>query len=351
MSKLNVAVLFGGNSSEHEVSEMSVSTVLNNISKEKYNIFMLGITKSGKWILYSGNIENIKNGIWEEDWNNKKAFISPDTDISGITVIDGDKAKFLKIDVIIPVLHGKNGEDGTIQGLAALANIPIVGCGVASSAECMDKVVTNTMFVYNGINHAEFYWFYMYDFRKNPEKYIDDIEKSIKSYPMFVKPSNAGSSVGVSKVRNREELIDAIEIAGKEDIKILVDGQEIECAVLGNDEPIVSVPGEVIASSDFYDYDDKYKNGTAQTNIPANLSSEVTMEVQRIVKKAYKILGCRGLARVDSFVEKGTNKVYVNEINTFPGFTSISMYPKMMENMGYDIEKLIDELIKYAIDK
>ncbi len=355
MSKLNVAILFGGSNSEHEVSRMSASTIIDGISKEKYNIFMLGITKSGEWFLYNGNTKSIIDGSWEKNSDNKKAFISPDTSVKGIVVLDGDKFEVLKLDVIIPVFHGKNGEDGTMQGVATLANIPFVGCGVTASAVCMDKVITNIILSYSGINKADFYWFYVNDFKEDPERYINNIEKHITSYPMFVKPANAGSSVGVSKVSNKRELLEAIKVASKEDIKVLVEkaivGQEIECAVLGNDDPIVSEPGEIIPSSEFYDYDDKYNNGTAKINVPANLTPEVSLEVQEICKKAYKILGCTGLVRMDSFVEKGTNKIYINEPNTLPGFTSISMYPKMMQHSGYSLSHLIDELINYAIEE
>jgi D-alanine-D-alanine ligase len=354
MDKLNVAVLFGGNSSEHEVSRASASAIIEGMSKEKYNIFMLGITKSGEWFLYGGNIKKIKDGSWEKDPNNKKAFISPDTSVKGIVVLNGDKFEILKLDVIIPIFHGKNGEDGTMQGIATLTKIPFVGCGVTASAVCMDKVITNTILACNGINKADFYWFYMRDFKKDPEKYVSEIERSIKSYPMFVKPSNAGSSVGVSKVKNRDELLSAIKIASKEDIKILIEkeivGQEIECAMLGNCDPIASVPGEVIHANEFYSYDDKYNNCIGKTIIPANLSPEIALKVQEISKKTYKLLGCAGLARVDSFVEEGTNKIYINEINTFPGFTKGSMYPKMMEHTGYSLNLLIDELINYALE-
>ncbi|MDR1627792.1 MAG: D-alanine--D-alanine ligase [Oscillospiraceae bacterium] len=353
MCKLNVAILFGGNSSEHEVSRASATAIIEGISKEKYNVFVLGITKSGEWLLYSGNTQNIIDGSWEKDSNNKKAFISPDAGVKGIIVLKDDKFEILKLDVIMPVFHGKNGEDGTMQGIATLADIPFAGCGVTASAVCMDKVMTNTILACNGINKADFYWFYMRDFKKDPQKHVNEIERKIKSYPMFVKPSNAGSSVGISKVKNRDELLGAIEIASKEDTKILIEeeivGQEIECGMLGNCDPIVSIPGEVIHANEFYSYNDKY-NCTDKISISANLSPEVSLEVREVSKKAYKLLGCAGLARVDSFVEEGTNKIYVNEINTFPGFTPNSMYPKVMEHTGYGLSKLIDELINYAIE-
>jgi D-alanine-D-alanine ligase len=253
------------------------------------------------------------------------------------------------------VLHGKNGEDGTVQGLLELAEIPMVGCDTASSAACMDKTFTNSMLAYNGIKKPAFYWFYAYDFKKDPEKHIAGIEKAIKCYPMFVKPANAGSSVGITKVSNKEELIKGIEIAALEDKKILVEqgivGREVECAVLGNEDPIASVTGEIVPSNDFYDYNAKYLSGSSELFIPARIPEDVSEEVRETAIHAYKIMGCSGLARVDFFVEKDTDKVLLNEINTFPGFTSISMYPKLLNESGIGFAELIDRLIELSIGK
>ncbi len=355
MSKKKIAVLFGGVSSEHEVSQISASAIINNLNREKYDLILIGITKSGKWFIFNGNVDDIKNGKWENDKDNKKAFISPDTNTHGIVILEDGKYNIIQIDAVIPALHGKNGEDGTIQGLFQLANIPFVGCDTVSSAACMDKVITNTMLSYNCINKAKFYWFYSQDFNSKPQYYIDEIDSYFNFYPLFVKPANAGSSVGVNKVENKDELMEAINIAIKEDSKILIEkgilGQEVECAVLGNRNPIASVIGEIAASSSFYDYNDKYINGTSKLYIPAHIPENVSDEIRTTAIKAYNIMGCEGLSRIDFFVERDTNRVFLNEINTFPGFTPISMYPKLMEQIGYSFSSLLDELIELAIEK
>lgn len=355
MVKMNLGVIFGGQSSEHEVSRVSAEAIIKNISKDKYNLFLIGITKKGEWFLFSGDVSDIPNGDWEKSDLNKRAFISPDASIGGLVTFEGDKTEIIKLDCVIPVLHGKNGEDGTVQGLLELAEIPVVGCDTTSSAACMDKTITNSMLAFNGINKPAFHWFYAYDFKKDPEKHIAETEKVISSYPMFVKPANAGSSVGISKVNNREELVKGIEIASKEDRKILVEqgivGQEVECSVLGNDEPIASVTGEIVPSNDFYDYDAKYLSGSSELFIPARIPENVSEEVRNIAVRAYKIMGCTGLSRVDFFVEKDTNEVLLNEINTFPGFTSISMYPKLLNESGIGFTELVDKLIELAVSK
>jgi D-alanine-D-alanine ligase len=334
---------------------MSAKFIFENIPKKKYNVVPVGITKKGNWYLYSGDIGKIADGSWEFDTGNKRAFISPDAGIKGLIVPEENGFSTIKIDVIIPMLHGRNGEDGTVQGLAQMAAIPIVGCGMTAAVMCMDKVATNTMLLSNGINNPNFYWFYMYDFEKNPQKCLNNIEAKIHKYPMFVKPSRDGSSVGITKAHDRHELEKAVYTAAKSDGKILVEeaisGQEIECAVLGDKEPIVSTPGEILPSKEFYDYDDKYINGTAKAVIPANLPVEVAENVQQIALAAYKIMGCENLARVDLFVESGTNKIYVNEINTMPGFTSISMYPMMLKYDGRSSVEIVESLIKLALKK
>lgn len=351
---MNVGVIFGGRSSEHEVSRVSASAVISGISKDKYNIYQIGITKGGEWFLFSGDVSEIKSGKWEENKSNRKAFISPDTSARGLTVVcDDGKIEIIKLDVVIPVLHGKNGEDGAIPALLQLAGIPCVGCGMGAASACMDKVITDSMLSYNGIDKPKFNWFYFYDFENEAEKYIEDTEKKIGKYPMFVKPANAGSSVGISKANNREELIKSVYIASQEDKKILVeegiDGQEVECAVLGNSELLASVVGEIAPSNDFYDYDAKYLSGASELYIPAHVSEETAQKIQEVAKKAYKVMGCTGLSRVDFFVEHGTGRVILNEINTFPGFTDISMYPKLMEKIGIKFSELIDKLIALAI--
>lgn len=354
MQKKRIAVLFGGKSSEHEVSRVSASYVISMIPKEKYEVLTIGITKDGRWLLYSGELSKIADGSWEHDDKNKVAFISPDPSIGGITVITAGSCQIIKLDVVFPVLHGKNGEDGTVQGLLELSGIPYVGCGVLSSADCMDKIVTNILLDNAGIEQAAFTWFYASDYQKSPEKCIKQVENDLPEYPVFVKPANAGSSVGVSKASNREELKKAIEIAMKEDSRILIEeniiGKEIECAVLGNDEPVASIPGEIAPAAEFYDYDAKYNNSASELYIPARISEDLIYQVRATALKAYKALNCKGLSRVDFFVTDN-GRVLLNEINTLPGFTSISMYPKMMAACDIKGSDLVERLIELAFER
>ena len=350
MQKKRIAVIFGGKSSEHEISRISASYVISKIPEDKYDI-LIGITKDGRWLMYSGDIQKISDGSWENDAGNRTAFISPDPSIGGITVITDSGCEIIKIDCVFPVLHGKNGEDGTIQGLFELAEIPYVGCGVLGSADCMDKIVTNIILDYAGIEQADFTWFYSADYFKNPDKYISETEKKLE-YPVFVKPANAGSSVGVSKAANREELKSAVVKASGEDGRILIEenitGKEVECAVLGNDEPFASVPGQIAA--EFYDYDAKYNSSESKLFIPAQISEELMEQVRKTAVQAYRILGCTGLSRVDFFVTDD-GRVLLNEINTLPGFTSISMYPKLMDASGIGGNDLTERLIELAFER
>lgn len=354
MQKKNIAVVFGGKSSEHEVSRVSASYVINSIPADKYEIYTIGITKQGRWLLYSGPTASIADGSWEQDNNNKRAFIAPAPTVGGLVVIDNNTSTIIPLDVIFPVLHGKNGEDGTIQGLFELSGIPYVGCGVLASAGCMDKAVTNILLEHTGIEQAAFTWFYTYDYRKDPEAIIRRIESELKGYPVFVKPANAGSSVGISKAHDRAELITAIEVAAREDSKLVVEenivGYEVECAVMGNEDPVASVPGQIAPASEFYDYEAKYHNNQSQLFIPAKISDELKEAVRATALKAYRALGCSGLSRVDFFVTED-GRVLLNEINTLPGFTSISMYPKLMAAYGLEGSDLIEALIKYAFER
>lgn len=351
MDKKTVAVIFGGESSEYEISLLSSSFIIRSIDREKYNVVTLGITKDGKWFLYDGDTESIENGTWINNKNNVSAFIAPDKNIGGIIAMYEDGAKVIKTDILFPVLHGKNGEDGTIQGLFKMSGIPYVGCNTLSSAVCMDKAVTHSLLSTANIEQAHYLWFYSDRFDADPERIKTKICARF-DFPVFVKPANAGSSVGVSKVNSAEELDAAIIKAAKEDIKVIVEegivGQEVECAVLGNRDAKASVIGEIGASAEFYDYDDKYKNGTSVTYIPARISEEKSEEIRKTAVRAYRHLGCGGLARVDFFLEKDTGRVILNEINTLPGFTSISMYPKLWNASGLPAKELIDELIACA---
>ncbi len=356
MNKKNIAVLFGGKSSEHDVSCVSASFVIENIDTDIFNIFMIGIDKNGEWLLFSGDILEIKNKTWQNNINNKRAFISPDTSIKGLIVFDeNNEFSTIKIDAVFPVLHGKNGEDGSVQGLFQLANLPFVGCDMNSSAVCMDKITSNIIFKHEGINEASFTWVYDYEIEQDIDKCIDKCEEDIASYPMFVKPSSAGSSVGVSKAKNREELKQALIKAKKEDQKVLIeqaiDGIEVECAVLGNKNKLeASTIGQIAPANEFYDYEAKYANNESKLYIPAKLSNNMIEKIRKLAKNAYQVTGCSGLARVDFFVDKDNN-IYLNEINTLPGFTSISMYPKLMENYGYEAKKLITKLIELSFER
>lgn len=353
MQKKRIAVIFGGKSSEHEVSRVSASYVISKIPEDKYEIFTIGITKDGRWLLYSGELSAIADGSWEKDTNNKIAFISPDPTVGGIIVITEGGFKIIKLDAVFPVLHGKNGEDGTLQGLLELAEIPYVGCGVLASADCMDKIVTNIMFEHAGIEQAAFTWFYAADYAKNPDKYIAQVESEL-DYPVFVKPANAGSSVGVSKASDKEQLRAAVVKAAKEDSRILIEenivGKEVECAVLGNDDPVASIPGQIAPAAEFYDYDAKYNNAESKLYIPAQISEELMYKVRATALKAYRTLGCSGLSRVDFFVTDD-GRVLLNEINTLPGFTSISMYPKLMAACDIEGSALIERLIELAFER
>lgn len=354
MDKKRIAVIFGGASSEHEVSRLSSAYIINNIDKEKFDVVTIGITKDGRWLLTNASTDKIANGEWENEPSNKRAFISPAPTVGGLVVLDdAGSSEIIKLDVVFPVLHGKNGEDGTIQGLLELSKIPYVGCGVAASACCMDKVFTNIMLRDSGIDEADFVWFYTYEYKRSPEKCIEKVESAL-SYPIFVKPANAGSSVGVNKAKNRDELINAIEIAVKEDSKLLFEetivGKEVECAVFGNEDIFASIPGEIAPAKEFYDYEAKYQSASSELYIPAKISDELIEKVRETAKKAYHLFGCAGLTRVDFFVT-ADGRVLLNELNTLPGFTSISMYPKLMANCGKEGKKLIADLIGLALNK
>ncbi len=353
MEKKRIAVVFGGKSSEHEISRISASYVIEQIPKDKYEVITVGITRDGRWLLYTGSTDAIKNGSWEQDNNNKVAFLSPDASIAGLTVITEGSCRIIKLDVIFPVLHGKNGEDGTIQGLFELSGIPYVGCNVLASANCMDKVMTNTILASLGIDQAAFTWCYVSDYRRDPDGCIAKIEAAVP-YPIFVKPSNAGSSVGVSKACDREQLRSAIAIAAKEDDRLLFEetivGKEVECAVLGNEEPVASIAGEIAPAGEFYDYDAKYNNAASQLFIPARISEEAMSKVRDNAVRAYRAIGCTGLSRVDFFVT-AEGRVLLNEINTLPGFTSISMYPKLMAASNVDGTELVEKLIHLAFER
>lgn len=347
--KISVALLFGGQSSEHEVSLMSAGSIIENLDKEKYELHMVGITKEGRWLLFTGDPAQLPGGAWEKG-DVAPAALSPDPSVHGLVVL-GPPARTIHIDCVFPALHGKNGEDGTLQGLLALSGIPYVGCNTEASAICMDKAVTHTLLSAANIELAHYLWFYSDRFACAPETIKNRICARL-NFPVFVKPANAGSSVGVSRVDGPQGLDEAIRKAAQEDVKIIVEegvtGQEVECAVLGNRQDAqASLVGEIGASAAFYDYDDKYVNGTSQLYIPARIPQEAADEIRETAVRAYRLLGCSGLARVDFFVTP-EQKVVLNELNTLPGFTSISMYPKLWMAMGLTYGELLDKLIQLA---
>lgn len=378
MLKKRVAVIFGGQSSEHEVSRVSAQAVIENMDKEKYDIAMIGITKDGQWLTYEGPTGKIGSGEWQqiaqqqliEKKREEQKLLAqnpegPQDTVSGkpLKRVESNTARNIlgetekgPVEVVFPVLHGCNGEDGTIQGLFELAGLPYVGCGVLGSAVGMDKAYTKIIFEKEGLPQGDYLVFSRKQVNFQSEEVIKQVESRL-TYPCFVKPSNAGSSVGVNKASNREELKRALEIAAKNDRRILVEefinGREIECAILGNDDPAASVVGEVIPCNEFYDYEAKYQVGDqSRVVIPAeNLPEETALKIREYAVRAFKCLDCAGLSRVDFFVHRETGKIYINEINTLPGFTSISMYSKLWAASGIPYPELIDRLIGLAFER
>lgn len=352
MSKCRLAVIFGGVSSEHEVSLVSAASVIDNIPKDRYDILMLGITKSGRWLLYTGPSSAVADGSWEKG-EVSEAVISPDAAVHGlIHAVPGGVEK-IRVDAAFPVLHGKNGEDGTVQGLLTLAGIPFVGCDTLSSAVCMDKAVANTLCGQAGVRQAKWEWFLFRDYQKAPDQFAEKIGRKL-GWPVFVKPANSGSSVGISKAKDAAAFDAAVRFAAAHDEKIVVEeavrGREIECAVLGNAQPLASVCGEIIPGNDFYDYSAKYIQNDTRLEIPARLPAEISERVRQTAVEAFRVLGCRGMARADFFVdEKG--EVLFNELNTIPGFTQISMYPKLFAASGLPYPELLDRLVSLGMEK
>lgn len=353
MKKISVCILFGGVSPEHEVSLRSAESVLNHIDKEKYHIFPVGITKKGDWILFTGSdYSMLPSGEWESFAGNRRAALSPVRG-QGLLSFEGDCVVREHIDVVFPVLHGENGEDGAMQGLLQVAGIPYVGPHVAASAVSMDKTLTKLVMDHARIPQAAWRLVRASELQNRMERVLDGVEDRF-DYPVFVKPAGTGSSVGVSKAFDRQQLQEALIGAAVYDEKILVeefiDGKEIEVAVMGNDSPMASVCGEIDAGVEFYDYDAKYVTDTSTAYIPARIDEETAEQIREWAVKAYTVLGCQGLSRVDFFVTREDNRVVFNEINTLPGFTSISMYPKLFAASGIPYEQLIDSLLTLAME-
>ena len=385
MSKLRVGILFGGRSGEHEVSLLSAASVLNAIDKDKYEVVPIGITKEGRW-LTADDAENLLQGRLVIEPRHLRAgdpeltqpaavlargeaVIVPPEPIhrqSGlfpfqteVTLTRRATDRAINVDVIFPVLHGTFGEDGTIQGLLELADIAYVGAGVLGSAAGMDKDVMKSLFMAAGIPIVKHVTILRSAWEKEPKKVQKVVESKLR-YPVFVKPANLGSSVGISKAHNRKELGPAIEEAARFDRKIVIEqgvggkknkAREIECSVLGNDEPTASIPGEIVPVKEFYDYNAKYLDEGSELIIPAKLTKSETQKVQELAVRSFKAVDGSGLARVDFLMDPQTRKIYLNEINTMPGFTSISMYPKLWAASGLEYPDLIDKLVQLGLER
>lgn len=343
--KKTVAVLFGGRSMEHEVSLKSAYNVLCAIDSARYNVRPIGITKKGKWYFYSGDIDLIPTGAW---FDHKQALSE--------VALSPNARDLQDIDVFFPVLHGLNGEDGTIQGYFELLNKPYVGCGVLGSAAAMDKIVAKTLFLHEQIPTCAYVPLRKAEIESDMQGCIQKVRQAFP-YPVFVKPANNGSSVGIAKAKDKESLAKALLEAARYDRRILVEefinAREIEVAMLGNaDDVVASVPGEIVADREFYDYDAKYSSSsTSQTLVPAALTPQTTQQIQAYAVKAFRALNLSGLSRIDFFVEKTTEQIYLNEVNTLPGFTDISMYAKLWAHEGLSYAALVDRLIALAFEE
>lgn len=349
--KIKVGIIFGGKSEEHDVSLMSAASLIKAIDKNKYELVPIGITRKGTL----ASRDEATNMLPEfcVRYLTEPVSIQSDGD-KLISLNSSSHSRSSSIDVIFPVLHGPYGEDGTIQGLLELSGIPYVGCGVLSSALGMDKIVMKKVWLESKLPVVEFVSFLSKKWKSNPDEIRRQVEETL-GYPCFVKPANLGSSIGVTKVHRPEELPQALDLAGRYDRKIVVeravDARELECSVLGNDEPSASVVGEILPAREFYDYEAKYNDPQTRFAIPADLDNQKSEEIRRLSVHAFKALDCSGLARVDFLMEKRTEKVYLNEINTMPGFTAISMYPKLWEVSGISFPDLIDRLIGLAFER
>lgn len=336
MSKLKIGIIFGGRSGEHEVSLVSAGNVIKALNPDKYEIHLIGITTDGEWIFGPESLDALKKG-------SAKGF-------SRENII----AKLQSLDVVFPVLHGPYGEDGTIQGMFEIAGIPYVGCGVMASSVAMDKLMTKVVWDQAGLPQVPYVGFLRKEWATDQNSILDNILGKLK-FPLFIKPANMGSSVGISKAKDREGLIKGIELAVAFDRRIVVeqgvDVREIELAVLGNDEVSVAEPGEIVVGGEFYDFNDKYVDGKSTSRVPAELTPSQKKEARDLAIKAFKAIDGAGMSRVDLFLDRDTGKFFLNEINTIPGFTSISMYPKMWQASGVGYSELIDKLVELAIER
>lgn len=355
MRKIRVGLLFGGRSGEHEVSLASASSVLRALDPHKYEAVPIGITREGQWLIADSPEHLLKSEVTLELPDTAEAL--PDVTHHGIVRVNergGIDLHETAVDVVFPLLHGPYGEDGTVQGLLELADIPYVGSGVLGSAVSMDKAMMKSVLEHAGLPGVPYRLVTASEWARRPTEILEELDTYL-AYPLFVKPCNLGSSVGISKARDRDELRAALQLAAGYDRRIIVeqgvDAREVECSVLGNDEPLVSVAGEVVSHHEFYDYEAKYTEGLADLIIPAVLSAEQARTVREYAERAFRAVDAAGLARVDFFVRRDDGAVLVNEINTIPGFTTTSMYPKLWEASGLSYGELVDRLIELALER
>jgi D-alanine-D-alanine ligase len=358
--KIRVGLIFGGRSGEHEVSLASARAVQANLDPEKYEIVPVGITKTGSWLLGTDplQLQQAASSIedQQESAQTTAVTLTGDPTVRRLIPLQAgpDLGSQGNLDVIFPVLHGTYGEDGSLQGLLDMANLPYIGCGVLGAALGMDKEKMKMVFQAIGLPIVDYLVFRRNVWERDPEQALDAIEQRL-GYPTFVKPANLGSSVGINKAHNRQELTHALNVAAEYDRKIVIERgincREFECAVLGNDEPLASLVGEIVASNEFYDYNAKYIDGKSQAIIPADLPQATAEAMRRQAVQAFLALDLNGLSRVDFFLEKETGQVYINEVNTMPGFTEISMYPKLWQASGLSYTQLLDRLIELAIER
>lgn len=344
MQKKSIAIIFGGNSTEYEVSLQSAYSVFDNIDSEKFDIIPIGITRSGEWFHYTGSMDNLLNNTWFED--SSKLFpivVSQNRSVKGFLEFSGDSYKTVKLDLVLPVLHGKNGEDGTLQGLFELAGIPIIGCNTLSSALCMDKDRAHKLANLAGVAVPKSVTFKEHE----KDSAVAEINSSL-TYPLFVKPVRAGSSFGITKISQKSELNEAIRLAFEHDSEVIVEenieGFEVGCAVLGIDELITGRVDEIEISGGFFDFEEKYTLKTSNIYMPARIDAKDEKRIQETAKIIYKALGCTGFARVDMFFTP-SGEIVFNEVNTIPGFTSHSRYPNMMKGIGLSFAQMLDKLI------
>ncbi|GHO92338.1 D-alanine--D-alanine ligase A [Reticulibacter mediterranei] len=355
--KRRIGLIFGGRSGEHEVSLASAKSVIANLDHEKYEVIPIAITKTGAWLLGADPQALLTAGQdTQPETTTTTVTLTGDPNVRRLIPLEGGEQlrENGALDAIFPVMHGTTGEDGALQGLLEMANVPYVGCGVLGSALGMDKEKMKMIFQTIGLPIVDYLVYRRHEWERSPEAVMDAIEQRL-GYPIFIKPANLGSSVGINKAHNRAELEHAINVAAEYDRKIVIEKgincRELECAVLGNDEPIVSIVGEVAASSEFFDYNAKYIDNKSEITIPAAIPQATAEEIRRQALQAFLALDLSGLARVDFFLEKETGQVYMNEVNTLPGFTQVSMYPMLWEASGIPYSELLDRLIELGIER